>query len=312
MIARITFLLTIALLIAACKSYDNAHVPAASAQSAEVAQRAALMNQQALYTDKVPVSKAEESAETQLPVPFDRKIIRNGELTLELADPAAAQRKISTIAESFGGFVVTSESRQSASDVQKTRLSVDIVVRVPAARFGETLNQIRATGASVLQEKTTGQDVTEEFIDLAARIKTKKALEAQFMEIMKRATKISDALEVQSQIAEVRGEIERLEGRKRFLENQSALSTITVHLQTPAPLLASAPGGFWRSVSEAFGDGLTGATEIILSVIRVVVVLIPIVLFIVLPVWLLWHFALRRLASGWFRKPETIVPSSEA
>jgi chromosome segregation ATPase len=75
--------------------------------------------------------------------------------------------------------------------------------------------------------------VTEEYIDLEARLRTQKALEAQFLEIMKQAHKISDALEVQRQIAEVRADIERIEGRRRFLENQSALSTITLMLQTP-------------------------------------------------------------------------------
>jgi hypothetical protein len=68
-----------------------------------------------------------------------------------------------------------------------------------------------------LSVKTTGQDVTEEYIDLEARLRSKKALEAQFLEIMKQAHKISDALEVQSQIADVRADIERIEGRRRFL-----------------------------------------------------------------------------------------------
>src|SRR5581483_1569838 len=238
-------------------------------------------------------------------IPTDRKVIQNGEMTIELSDPADAQRRIAAIAGSLGGFVVTSESKQSDSDVQRSRLTVTVIVRVPSSQFEAAMEKIRGigSGARILHEKHTGQDVTEEFIDVEARIRAKKALEAQFMEIMKRAQKISDALEVQSQLAEVRGEIEQLEGRRRFLENQSALSTITINLQTPALLIAASAPGFWHSLKEAFSDGQTGATEIILGVVRIVVVLLPILLFIVLPMWLVWRFALRRVVKEWLRKP---------
>ena len=87
--------------------------------------------------------------------------------------------------------------------------------------------------------KISGQDVSEEYLDLEARLRTKKALEAQFLEIMKQARKVQDALDVQSQLADVRTEIERLEGRRRFLENQAALSTITTTLQMPQPIIAA-------------------------------------------------------------------------
>ena len=118
-------------------------------------------------------------------------------------------------------------------------------------------------GGRILHEKSSGQDVTEEYIDLEARIRTKKALEAQFLEIMKQARKISDAMEVQTQLAEVRTEIERLEGRRRFLENQSALSTINITLHTPTPVVAAATRGFVYDLKAAFGDGMdTGERDI--------------------------------------------------
>jgi hypothetical protein len=86
----------------------------------------------------------------------------------------------------------------------------------------------------VIVESVKGEDVTEEFIDIEARLKTQKALEAQFLEIMKRSNSVEDALNVQTEIARVRGEIEKIEGRKRFLESQASLSTIKIKLQTPA------------------------------------------------------------------------------
>lgn len=221
---------------------------------------------------------------------FDRKIIRNAEFDLELDDPADAQRKLTALAETHGGFVVTSESKFNRANAPGA--VVNVVLRVPAAQFNAVIEKIRGLGGRNPQEKITGQDVTEEYIDLEARARTQRALEAQMLEILKRAGKISDALEVQNQIAAVRTEIERLEGRQRFLANQAALSTINITLHTPAPIvIATTAHGFWQQVKQAVGNGVDLASEITLGIIQFVITLIPILLLIVLPLWLLWRLA---------------------
>jgi hypothetical protein len=238
----------------------------------------------------------------------DRKIIRNGELTIETDSPTDGQRKITSIAESHGGFVVTSEFKHNDGRGQsKPSQTVTVVVRVPSAQFAATLDQIRDIGGRVIQEKVAGQDVSEEYLDLEARIRTKKALEAQFLEIMKQARKVSDALEVQSQLADVRTEIERFEGRRRFIENQAALSTITATLQVPVPLVAATTTGFGQSIKQAFGDGVDCAASIILFFIQVVIVSVPIGLLIVLPAWLVWRVLRRRFELT--KKAELVVES---
>jgi len=225
---------------------------------------------------------------------IDRKIIRDANLILEVAAPADTQRKITSIAEAAGGFVVTSEAkRHDNADPSTQGLEVTLVVRVPALQFGSALDQIRAIGKRVVQEKITGQDVTEEFIDLEARIRTQKALEVQFLEIMKRATKVEDALEVQSQIAEVRTVIEKLEGRKRFLGNRASLSTISVVLQEPTAMVVSS-SGFGRSVKEAVRDAVDISGGIVLFLIRFVIVMVPIFLLVILPLGLVGRFVLRQ------------------
>ena len=225
---------------------------------------------------------------------MDRKIIRDAELTLEVGTAAEVQRKISSIAETLGGFVVTSESKLRQIGDTKQELEVKLVVRVPATQFGTALDQIRNTGSRVIQEKITGQDVTEEFIDLEARVKTQKALEAQFLEIMKQAHKVEDALEVQRQIADVRTEIEKLEGRKRFLENRASLSTITVNLQSPTAIAVNTTG-FGRDIRQAVADSVDVARGIVLFLIRFVIVLIPIFILLILPGWLILRFVFRRI-----------------
>lgn len=240
---------------------------------------------------------------------MDRKIIRNAELFLELSDPAMGQRKITSIAETLGGFVVTSESKQTESgqEPSKQTLEVNLVVRVPASQYNSALEQIRAVGSRVINEKTSGQDVTEEFIDLEARIKTQKALEAQFLEIMKQANKVADALEVQRQVAEVRTDIERLEGRKRYLENKASLSTIAVSLRSPAAIKVNT-SSFGRSVKEAIADSLATATAMVLFLVRSIILMVPVTLLVIIPGGLLARYIFRR-AQRW--RPVTVVPKSD-
>lgn len=253
--------------------------------------RRALAEPEKSTAAQVSLNQADQSQ--SMAEAMDRKIIRNAELTLEVGSPAEVQRKITSIAESLGGFVVTSESKvQQIGDAQQ-ELLVNLVIRVPATQFGPALDQIRSTGSRVLSEKMTGQDVTEEFIDLEARIKTQRALELQFLEIMKQAHKVEDALEVQRQIAEVRTEIEKLEGRKRFLENRASLSTITINLQSPNAIVVNT-SGFGRNIKEAIADSVEVAIGIVLFLIRFVIVMIPILILIIFPGWLLARLVFRR------------------
>ncbi|HEU4391300.1 MAG TPA: DUF4349 domain-containing protein [Blastocatellia bacterium] len=222
----------------------------------------------------------------------DHKIIRNATLVIETDDPADSQRAVGAIAESNGGFVVTSDFKTSGS--LQSGVTVNVILRVPGAVFETTLAQVRRAGAKVLEENVSGKDVTEEYIDLEARLRTKKALEAQFLEIMKQARKVSDALEVQSNIASVRTEIEQIEGRRKYLDNQSSLATISVTFRTPAPMVTATATGFGHSIKEAFGDGADLAVAIVLGLIRIVIVMIPIAVLILLPIGWTGRYLVRR------------------
>ena len=232
-------------------------------------------------TAQVSLNQAEQTQTA--PTVVERKIIRNADLQLETDAPETAQQKITAIAGSKNGFVV--ESTQSASDVKSSmRDTVTMTVRVPAEKFDETLDEIRKTGSRVISETVKGQDVTEEFIDIEARLKTQKALEGQFVEIMKQAKSVEDALKVQSELAEVRGEIEKIEGRKRFLENQASLSTVKVRLQTPAAFSSSSTGFFHR-LGESLANGFDFALNFILAFVTFLIAVTPFLLFIVLPIY---------------------------
>ena len=169
--------------------------------------------EQALTTQQVSL---DQTANTQTqPTVTERKIIRNADLKLETNSPEESQQKITNIAESKNGFVI--ETNQTSSDVRtSTRDIVNMTIRVPAAKFDEAITEIRESGNRVIEETVKGQDVTEEFIDIEARLKTQRALEEQFIEIMKRATTVEDALNVQRELAQVRGEIEKSRRSQAF------------------------------------------------------------------------------------------------
>jgi hypothetical protein len=230
------------------------------------------------------------------PVAIERKIIRNADLQMEANAPEESQMKISQIAESKGGFVV--ETQASGSDAKAaTRDTVTMTVRVPSAKFDEALNEIRQTASRVIVESIKGEDVTEEFIDIEARLKTQKALEAQFLEIMKRSNTVADALNVQTEIARVRGDIEKIEGRKRFLESQASLSTIKIKLQTPAAFSTNS-AGFFGKLGQAFGSGFDAALSFILFFATALTALLPFFLLIVLPVYFVIRYFLRKNRKG--------------
>ncbi len=233
-----------------------------------------------------------------------RKIIRNAELSLETEQPEEAQKRVAAIAESKGGFVV--ESQQSSSDIRvSNRDIVFMSVRVPSERFVETLAEIRAASGRVISETIKGEDVTEEFIDIEARLKAKRALEQQFMEIMKRANTVDDALSVQTQLADVRGEIEKIEGRMRFLQNQASLSTIKLRIQTAAVFSANS-AGFGYRLSDSFGRGLDVALNFILGLVTFVVGVLPFAIVFGIPGFLISRYLWRKQ-----KRPMTVQEIAE-
>lgn len=158
--------------------------------------------------------------------------------------------------------------------------------------------EVRALGTRVSSEKVTGQDVTEEYVDLEARIHAQRAVEEQYLAVLREAKTIPDILAVQQKLGEARTEIERAEGRRRLLENETSLSTITVHFARHIAAIEATGPGFGRSVREASHDAVVVAFAIVNGAIRLVGVLLPVGALFVAPVALLVRFWRRRKAKG--------------
>lgn len=263
-----------------------------------------IVDNKQIAQNQVSLDTADKS-QSDAAKPVERKIIRNAELQLESDTPEEAQQKITAIVESKSGFVV--ETTQRGSDVKSVKRDiVTMTVRVPAEKFNEALDEIRKTASRVVVETVKGQDVTEEFIDIEANLKTKKALEEQFLEIMKRSNSVADALNVQRELANVRGEIEKIEGRKRFLESQASLSTIKITLQTPTAISGSSKGFFYR-LTESLSTGFDSALSFILFFVTAIIALLPFLILVVLPIWLILRYLWRKYSWKRRTKPHNTV-----
>lgn len=175
---------------------------------------------------------------------------------------------------------------------------VRMTLRVKSDDLDAALKNLRALGSGEATERITSKDVTEQWIDLDARLRTQKALEAQYLKILKDASEVGDLLEVQKKLAEVRTEIEKLESKKRLLDRDISLSTITLELEQPAPLVTASLAMLGDGAKHAGADVVNTAGTLAVAVMRAFGTMLPVLLLIVLPCGLFIRWAHRRLGKA--------------
>ena len=205
------------------------------------------------------------------PSPQTRMLIKTADLVCEVENFDEARSRVQNLAEQNGGYIVSSQT--SISD--ENRKSGRVSLRIPSDKFDETLTALKKLAKKTGSESIYGNDVTEEFYDVSARIDNKRKAEQRFQEILRTASKTTEILEVERALVEVREEIERMEGRKRFLADQVALSTITVNLYEPRPLLTGGRDSFWGKIKRGFENGLEGFGDVLSASITFVIAVLP-------------------------------------
>jgi hypothetical protein len=166
----------------------------------------------------------------------DRQVIKTGYLTVRIDDMEQTRKSVEKICKEHNAYI--SSEMQNNYD---TRMQYEQVIRMPAISFDVMIQKLESLGVEVENKSVQTTDVTEEFIDKEARIKTKKELEIRYREILKQAKVVSDILSIESQLNQVRGDIESMEGRLKFLQNQVAFSTLNVT--------------FYKTIGTNFGFG---------------------------------------------------------
>ncbi len=178
---------------------------------------------------KVQVESASQESIVQASA-TERRVIRDATIGIVVGDIAAAVQGLQALVDGIpGAFVASADVRDD-----DPRSISTVTLRAPVERFDEVRGLVRAQGSEVVFEDVGGRDVTAEFTDLEARLRTAEATERQLLDILATAQTVSDTLDVQRELLEVRSRIEVLQGQLNLLANQTDLATITVRLH-PAP-----------------------------------------------------------------------------
>ena len=305
----LVLLFTVALVLAACGAQAGGGIP--SNVGDELAGAPAAGNGEVPAASGGP---AEEPTGAGGPIPdrdsgnaapVEQRIIKTGQVTLEVDNVASTLGEVRSLADALGGYV-------GGSQAGTLEESATLTLRVPAARFEELLGRLHELeSVTVMGESTTEQDVTREIVDLDARIRNLEASEASYRALLERAERIEDILSVQSRLDEVRGQIEQLRGQLQTVEGQADLSTLTVTLiprGEPVQAVQASwdPGAQLQSAVAAlvgFGQGILDA------LIWFVIVWIPVLLLLAVIGLVVWRVALE-VRRRWAIAPEP--PGTEA
>jgi len=236
----------------------------------------------------------EEAADTasQVPAGQQRLIIRNADMTIVATDTEVALAQIAQMAENGGGWVVSSNVYQS-SETTKTGY---IQIRVPSEGFQSVLDAIAGLAVRVESLSTSGQDVTEEYVDLSSQLVNLEATAARVRAFLDDAVRVEDALAVNAELSRLEGEIAVIKGRMQYLEQSSAFSSITVNvtpdeLAQPIEVAGWQPSGVAKQAIETLVSALQSLANLL---IWFVIVALPILLVILVP-FLLILWLIRRL-----------------
>lgn len=209
-------------------------------------------------------------------------LIRTGNAVIEVDSLEIAISEVRLLAQRMGGFIANTAMQTGQGQIRSATLEM----KVPAARFDEAIGGLTPLG-KVEAVNEQSEDVGEEFVDITARMTNARRLEERLLALLANRTgKLEDVLAVERELARVRQEIERYEGRIRYLRTRAAISTLSVTVHEPRPLIGNNPG---RSViGQAFRNAWRNFVRFIAGLIEAMGVLVPLAA-IGIVAWLLWR-----------------------
>jgi len=190
----------------------------------------------------------------------ERKLIKEGELTFETEDLLQTRKRIDSAVKTYKGYISSEKENKHSNKLENM-----LTIRIPFQQFDHFISDA-IKGVERLDNKDIRiKDVTEEFLDVQARLKTKKELEQRYRDLLKKANKVSEILEVEKQIGALRADIESIEGRLQYLNNQSSFSTITITYYKTNPTSIAYENRF----TEGFSNGWNNLVWFIVGLINI-------------------------------------------
>lgn len=208
----------------------------------------------------------------------ERMLIKHGSIELSTADVSAMRKDMEKVVKEFKAYV-SSENQ----DMVEGKIHYEQVIRVAAGRFDAFVKVVEGLSGEIRFREFDTQDVTEEYIDTEARLKTKKELEVRYHQLLAKANNVKEMLAVEEQIANVRSEIESMQGKMNYLKDQVAFCTLTVrYFET-----TSAPLGFGSRLAASFVTGWNGLLMFLVGVVSIW----PFILILALSLWFISRWA---------------------
>lgn len=184
----------------------------------------------------------------------NHKLIKTGEICFESKSPEQTRAYILDIMHKYQGYTYSDRIYENSN-----RKFEEIIIKVPSLYFDSLLNNISKGIGKLDSKNIRTSDVTEEFLDLTERLKTKKQLINQFYTILEKAKTIEEILQVETEISYIRSDTESMEGRLRFLRNQTSFSTLNITFYQDLPeVFVREQFGMTKKLKEGFNNGWEG------------------------------------------------------
>ena len=242
----------------------------------------------------------------------NRKIIKNADVRLLVKDTDVAINRSTQVISDLGGYIIS--SRVWYQDYFGNNLKyATITIGIPVDQFEQALLRFRGLSIRVLDENATGEDVTDQYVDLQSQLENLEATRARILEFLQAAKTVDEALRINQQLSDIENQIEQIKGRMNYLADRSAFSTITVNFEPEFPILTATPTltpeptltprPTFTSTPWKPGETFTDASRTVANTYRglidfliwIVVVVIPVLAPFVFIFWLIWRFFIRKL-----------------
>lgn len=247
------FMIFLILIVSACSSSEESKMDSSGGSSKEMSN--------ADFAEKSENTAPEEKtvqndSKTAAPVPQNRKVIYTADMSVRVKSYQEAVSSIQKTLASLGGYVMESNTYSGEEDQPQEGT---LTVKVPQEAFQSFLNTVEKGSIKVENQTVSGQDVTEEYVDLESRLKSKKTVEERLLSFMKEAQKTEDLLKISNDLSAVQEEIEQLTGRINYLNNQTAFATVSIHLsenKINVPGLENENLNTWQKTKQQFMESI--------------------------------------------------------
>jgi hypothetical protein len=201
-------------------------------------------------TEKIPVDKVES------------KIIKSAEISMRVKDFKKSRAQILALANASGAYIAAENQANTSSSIND-----DIEIRLKPAGFDSLIERILEESIYTDYSKITADDVTEEYVDAEARLKSKQDVQTQYKEILKKANSISEIMSVQEKINKIQEEIDAYQAKLKFMDDKVDYSTIKIHFYETLDEIATPETGFWYRTGRAFNTGWNGLQMFFIGII---------------------------------------------